>query len=277
MSALARFQDAFADALLAAELPSAIANAPPPVAALARMQAFAVYRNTVVRGLVDAIVANYPAAARLVGDAWLRAAATVFVRAHPPRRPSLHEYGEGFDRFLAGFGPAADLPWLPAVARLDRAWTEAHVARDDAVVDPAAIAALAPERLAGARLVPHPAARWAWSDGHPAYALWSRSRDPGDDDLADVAWRGEGALLTRPRDVVRWREVGRAHVAFLDACAAGRPLEEAAAAALASDAGVDLATLMAELLDAGAFARFDVDGAGAATASPFPTLPTEPR
>ena len=259
MSALARFQEAFADALLADDPSSASAAAPPDLAALVRHPAFAVYRNTVHGGLIDAIVANHPAVARLVGDEWLRAAAAVFVRSHPPAGPTLADCGEGFDRFLAGFGPASAMPYLPLVARLDRAWTEAHAARDDPVVDPASMTALAPERLADALLVPHAASRWVRSDEHPIHALWTRSRDPdGGNDLADVAWRGEGVLVTRPIDAVRWIGIGPAHCAFLDACAAGRPLAEAAGGALDADGSTDLARLMADLLDAGAFARLSV-------------------
>ncbi len=259
MSSLAGFQDAFAEALLAEDFATAARDAPPEIAALVDQRAFAVYRNTVHVGLVDAIVANHPAVARLVGDEWLRAAAAVFVRAHPPRDPCLVGYGEGLDRFLAGFRPAAGLPWLPAVARLDRMWTEAHVARDDPVVDPASIAARSPERLAAATLEPHAAARWLWSDEHPIHALWTKSRDPdAADDLSGVAWRGEGVLVTRPRDTVRWTEAGPAHCAFLEACAAGRPLADAAAHALAADRTADLARLMADLLDAGAFARLAI-------------------
>ncbi len=272
MSALARFQEAFADALLADDPSSASAAAPPDLAALVRHPAFAVYRNTVHGGLIDAIVANHPAVARLVGDEWLRAASAVFVRSHPPASPTLADCGEGFDRFLAGFGPADAMPYLPLVARLDRAWTEAHAARDDPVVDPAAIAALPPELLAGAALVPHAAARWAWSDDHPIHALWSRNRDPdGGASLAGLAWRGEGVLVTRPRDAVRWIEIGPAHGAFLDACAAGRALADAATDALDADGSADLARLMADLLDAGAFARLSVArGAAPAVPTTFP-------
>jgi hypothetical protein len=49
-------------------------------------------------------------------------------------------------------------------------------------------------------------------------------------------------------------EIDAAACAFLDACGAGETLAEAAAAALQTDAAVDLSSLMATLLDAGAFA-----------------------
>lgn len=251
MSALAAFQDRFGAALLAGDAASAAAHFP-----LASHPAFAVYRNTVTRGLVDAIVANHPTAARLVGDEWLRAAATVFARAHPPQDPSLASYGAAFGDFLASFPPAAELPWLVPVARVDRAWTEAHGARDEPSLDPSALASMPPDRLADARLMPHAAARWFVSDDTPVHTLWLRSRE-GDGDLSDLEWRGEGVLVTRPADAVDVVAIDRAAAAFLDACAAGGTVERATSAALTVDGTCDLARMMATLLRAGAFTRLE--------------------
>lgn len=265
MTALAAFQDAFARALLASDLDAARASAPAEVAALVQQPAFAIYRNTVIRGGVDAIVANFPAVRRVVGDEWLRAAATLHVRAHPPDEPSLLAYGRDFPGFLADFGPAAELPWLPDLARLDRAWTESHGARDEPTLDPAAIATLAPEALAAAVLVPHAAARWVASRAFPIHALWTRNRR-GDDDFEAIAWTGEAVLVTRPRDAVQWTAIDGAASAFLDACARGEPVAGAIDTLLAADVTVDLARLMTTLLDAGAFTR--LSGADERTDSP---------
>ena len=269
MTALAAYQDAFARALLVPDLDAALAALPPEVAALARQPAFAVYRNTVTRGAVDAIVANYPAVHRAVGDEWLRAAATIHVREHPPHATSLLAYGETFPAFLAAFPPAADYPWLADVARLDRGWTEAHVAADEPTLDPAAIAALAPGALAGAVLVPHASARWFASDAFPIHDLWSRNR-LGRDDFDGIAWTGQAVLVTRPRDTVRWVAIERAHGAFLDACAGASTMAGAIDAALAADRNVDFARLMTTLLDAGAFTRLSGadERAGSAAAKP---------
>ena len=59
-TALTRFQDGFAQALLAPD-PAEIAGLSAAIAALARQPGFAVYRNTVMKGCVDALQANYPA------------------------------------------------------------------------------------------------------------------------------------------------------------------------------------------------------------------------
>lgn len=254
-SALAAFQDAFGAALLAGDAAEASRHTP-----LAHHPAFAVYRNTVTRGLVDAIVANYPALARLVGEEWLRAAAAVYARAYPPADPSLMNYGESFASFLATFPPAAELRWLVPVARVERAWAEAHLARDEPPLDPSAVASAPIAGLADARLVPHAAARWIVCDDTPVHALWSRSRR-GEPDLSDVAWRGEGVLVTRPADAVRVVAIDGATAAFLDACAAGGTIEHAASAALAADAAAALDRTMASLLDAGAFTRLEAGAA----------------
>ncbi len=251
--ALARFQDAFAQALLAPEAKPAA-----EIAALATQPAFAVYRNTVMKGCIDALQANYSAVARLVGEEWFRAAAAIHAREALPADPTLLRYGASFPDFLARFEPAAELPYLPGVARLDRYWTEAHAAPDANALDASAVARLAPEALANTVLHPHPAARWAWFADAPIYTIWSRNRADGAP-AADLDWRPEGALIVRPRDAVEWIALDAAGCAFLDACAAGGTLAVAARAALEVQGNADLARLMSNLLEAGAFSGMAVD------------------
>jgi hypothetical protein len=246
---LARFQDSFARALIVepARVDAAVAD-------LVAQPAFAVYRNTVMKGCIDALQANFPAVARLVGEEWFRAAAAVFVPGELPAQPSLLAYGAAFPAFLAGFAPASDLPYLADVARLDRLWTEAHVAVDAPALARKALAALDPEALAGALLHPHPAARWAWFPDAPIYTIWRRNREAMDLDGA-IDWRGEGALLSRPSDAVRWLGIDAAACRFLDGCAQGLPVSQSLDAALAVDAGTNLVQMVTNLIDAGAFGR----------------------
>lgn len=247
---LSTFQDGLSTALLPPTT-SHLEQAAPWLAALQAQPGFAVYRNTVRKACIDALQANYPTVCALVGEPWFRAAADRFVRDLPPHDGRLMAYGEGFAAFLHRFGPAAGLPYLPGVARLDRCWTESHLATDAPVPDAGWLARQAPEDLAGLCLAPHPAARWAWSEEHPASTLWQRQREGAPMD-ADLAWQGDGALLTRPEGAVQWMPLPRAGMAFMDACAAAQPLALAAASALQTDPGADLSALMAQLLQAGA-------------------------
>ena len=246
---LSTFQDGFCAALWVGD---AGAHAP-WLAALKAQPGFAVYRNTVLQGCIDALQASYPTVCQLVGEDWFRAAGAVYARAEPPRHGALVDYGAGFAGFLAGFAPAAELPYLSDVARLDRCWTECHLAADAPALDRAGWARQDARALATLQLRPHPATRWAWCAAHPAYALWQRHRDglAWDDRLA---WTGDGALLTRPQATVEWRPLPLAGCALLDACAAGLPLEAAATLALVADPSADFAQLLGTLLDAGALA-----------------------
>lgn len=268
--ALAEFQAGFVRLLLAPDgAAPAGSGVPASLEALARQPAFAVHRNTVRKGCIDALEANHPAVVRLVGVPWFRAAAALHVANEPPRDGRLLGYGAGFADFLAGFEPAAALPYLSGVARLDRCWTESHVAADGDCLDGARLAGLAPEALGALRVVPHPAARWAWFDDLPIRSIWRRNRCDMADDRDDrddrdghdggteLAWHGEGALLTRPVDTVTWHAIDRAEVAFLDACAAGGSLAEAARAAARARCDVDLTMLFAQLLQADALACHD--------------------
>lgn len=273
---LADFQDTFAAALLDAD---AAATGGGALASLRSQPGFAVYRNTALKGCIDALQANYPAIARLVGEEWFRAAAAIYARAHPPRLPMLAEYGESFADFLSGFEPAQEYPYLPDVARLDRWWTEAHAAPDAPRLESGALLRLAPDELAATQWAPHPTARWHWFADMPIYTIWRRNRQGGDDagevtnaatngctsDSAngeaggmpsednEIDWSAEGALLTRDAGgAVVWTALGAGGCAFLDACAARAPMVAAADAAVASEADIDLAQLMATLLAAGA-------------------------
>jgi hypothetical protein len=249
---LARFQNDF---LFALYHPDATTAAPTTVAALVTQPGFAVYRNTVLKGCIDALQANFPAVARLVGSAWFRAAALPYVRAVPPSSVMLMDYGVDFPDFLANFAPARELPYLPDVARLDRCWTEAHMAADMPALNADTLAALPAEALGQLQLRPHPATRWAWHADQPVYAIWCANRE--DRSLEEnLPWIGDGALLTRASHdgVVRWQAASTGLCAFLDACAADHCLAEAAQAALQAQADLDLTHLLAELITAGALA-----------------------
>src|SRR5689334_8738140 len=79
---------------------------------------FAVYRNNVVVGLVDALRGNFPAVCRIVGEEFFRALARAYATRHPPASPVLLDYGGGFPDFIATFEPAAPLPYLADVAKI---------------------------------------------------------------------------------------------------------------------------------------------------------------
>jgi hypothetical protein len=188
--ALARYQDAFAAALLADD---PLAEASPELRPLVSQPGFAVYRNTVMKGCVDALQANYPTIERLVGEEWFRAAAACHARKALPSQTALIVYGEAFADFLATFERRANCR-IPTAGAED---LPPYVAADAPTLAPAELAALPPAQMGTRVLQLHPATRWCWSDEWPIHTLWSRNR--GDSTPAgDIEWIGEGVLLTRP-------------------------------------------------------------------------------
>jgi hypothetical protein len=244
---LGAFQDAFA-AALAERTPAPIAAwLPDPEAGETGL---AVYRNTIAKGCVDALAANFPTVASLVGEDWFNAAAALFAREHPPASAALLAYGEDFPAWLARFPPAADLPYLPAMARLDRMWTTALFAPEAQPLGAEAFA-IAPEALAGARVTLHPSLAFATFDsGLPGLWLAARRPDPGEMELVETP---QAILIVRPADTVACRLLDAAGHAFLAAAGDGQTLGEAITAAAVADPDADLAVLFAALIADGVF------------------------
>lgn len=223
---------------------------------------FAVHRNNVVVSLVDALADAFPVVQALVGDAFFRAMAGVFVRQHPPRSPVLAHYGAALPEFLEGFGPARGVPYLPDVARLERARVEACHAADA----PAWSAAAAQQALGSARdlgelrLLPHPSLRLVDSP-QPVISIWAAHQGQGALEDVDLL-RGEAAVVVRPGLEVLVVRCGRGTAAFADAVRQGVPLPACAACAAAVDPDFDLTASMALLLAHGALIGLAHSGEG---------------
>jgi len=212
--------------------------------ALRRM---AVYRNNVVHGVIEVLRAAYPAIERLVGADFFAPMAKAYWQDFPPTQPSMSLYGESFADFIAGYGPAADLVYLADVARLDRAWLEAHHAPDTSALDPDQLARLAPDALP--QLAPglHPSVSLCASNW-PVYEIWRSNRDDADPARVSLTRRASFALVWRHRGSVHHRALTSADHAFFAALALGQNLQDAAEAAIAIDPDHDAAEMFGEAL-----------------------------
>ena len=249
MPTLSETQGAFAAAVLAPEasVPDGVVG--PGHGAAGRR--FAVYRNNVASALGNTIRLAFPAVRRLVGDAFFRAMTLAYVRAEPPRSPVLLAYGATFPDFIAGFPPAASLPYLADVARIEWLWREAYHAADVAPLDPGALAAVPGAELGGLAFTMHPSLRLARS-AFPAMTIWRMNVSDAEVGAVDFSV-AEDALIVRPGADVEVRAVPPGGAAFTAALAEGHTLLAAAGAAQAADARFDLAGNIAGLFAAGAF------------------------
>lgn len=222
-----------------------------------------VYRNSGYRATREALAANHPALAAIMGETFFGAMARAYADAHPPGKRTLVTYGENLPVFLDAEASGHGMPWLIDLARLDRAWLCAHLAAELAPLSPERLAALAADPralartplglVASARLV---VTRWT------AYALWSdlrRGLTPEApralEDKADrvLIWRGaDGAVVHRA--------LGVGEHAFLAALNGGGTLGAAAEAACAADPPFDPGAALGGGVAGGVFAAADPVG-----------------
>jgi hypothetical protein len=143
------------------------------------------------------------------------------------------------------------------VARVERLWLDAYHAADAQPLDPAALAQVPAEDLAGIRFRPHPAMRVA----RLRYAGGTIARR----DRAGISLEGvdpmapEGVLITRPDCDVAVELLPSGGATFFEALIAGLTLGEAFAVA-AGDEDPDIAALLGLFfaLSSGAFSAIDI-------------------
>lgn len=211
---------------------------------------FAVYRNNVHVSLVEALNRIFPVTQALVGAEFFRAMTRVHVGENKPRDPVLIRYGADFPAFIERFPPAASLPYLADVARLELARNDAYHAADANTLSASDLAVLKPARLVSARFVPHPAARLVESR-HAVGSIWNAHQD-GTPARVEVG-RTEAVLVTRPKLDLHMTILPARDVVFTRSLLAGDTLADAATRA-EPDAAFDAGRALAGLLSLGAFA-----------------------
>jgi hypothetical protein len=232
---LAQVQSAFAEALL-----DGSASVPHPLCGAARRKAerrFAVYRNNVLTGLVSALAARFPVVQRLVGDEFFREMARIYVTQEPPRSPILLQYGETLAAFIDGFTPAAPIPYLGDIARLEMARGHAYHAPDVVPLAAQKFASLPADGLARMRVKLHPSVSII-SSRHPIYSIWYANQDM--DRYVPIApWAPEAALVARPDLDVEVHKLPSGGSAFLSTLAEGGTFADAFTSATDADERFD--------------------------------------
>lgn len=229
-------QDSFASALLDPDQPVpaglTVWNGSDPA------RRFAVYRNNVVYSLVEALTRKFPVVLALVGEEFFRAMARQYCVDHPPRSPLMARYGDDFPTFIAAFLPAASVPYLADVARLEVARLQAYHAGDGAPLDVASLSRLAPDRLMAVTFRFLPSVRFIHSP-FAIVSLWAAHQ--GHCAIGDVdPSAGECAVVARPELDVEVTALSQADLVFLQALDTGAALGDAALFAMEQAPDFDL-------------------------------------
>jgi hypothetical protein len=205
-----------------------------------------VHRRSMIGALVDALSEAYPVCRRLVGSTFFDAMARRYVAENPSRTPDLHVYGELLSAFLERFTPAAELPYLPDVARLEWAWHRAQLSPEATRVDLAFLGSLSEESYGELRFEATPSL-WQVRSPLPILRIWTVNQ-PGweGSETVDLADPGDAIVVWNTENGVRLEALADARFELLAELTQGGPL-----GALSDGAVADLEEGLSHLLAQG--------------------------
>lgn len=139
--------------------------------------------------LSAAVRTTYPVVGAIIGEAFLDAAARRYALGHPSASGDLNACGSDFGDFLASFAPAASLPYLPDVARLEWLVHSVYGREDAPPQDLALLAGTTPDRWGDLHFQSDPAhevmvSRWPlgrpvnWVSGCCSFWGWQGASPP---------------------------------------------------------------------------------------------------
>lgn len=212
----------------------------------------AVYRNNVVGSLIDALAATFPVVQELVGVAFFRAMAGVFVRQSPPRQCILARYGQALPEFIEKFEPARALPYLADMARLELARVSAYHAADAEPVARGIVgrALASGERIDQLCLACHPSLG-ALRSRFAVVSLWAAHQGSAAIETVNIDGAESAIVLRQGLDVLVLPAPTGA-VEFVLAIQQNAGLGEATAIAASVAPGFDLTATLSLLLAHGA-------------------------
>jgi hypothetical protein len=251
MPSLRELQTGFAEAMFSDTPPSPgfLASCAGPRAEVG----LAAYRRGVRANLAGAVRASYPVIERIVGTAFLDAAIRRYVPDHPSTRGDLNAYGHDFDAFLATFEPAAGLPYLADVARMEWLVQSVHGAADAPDQDLSLLFGSTPEQWGELHFTLDPAhaiLKSPWPLAH----IWEVNQPNYEGCFVVDFDEAQTVLIHRRPAGMAVEALVPGEAEFLSALSGDAPLETAVAHA-ASQPGFDLSATLQRFIGNGLLRR----------------------
>lgn len=216
-----------------------------------------VYQNNALLNLTGALKAVYPVVNRLVGDGFFEYASAQYIARHPSRSGDLHEFGQFFAAFLETFTPAAELVYLPDIARLEWAYHQIFHAAGHPPLDLAALAQVPANQQGSLRFQLHPAARLLES-AFPILRIWEVNQDNyAGDPSVDLTLGGIKLLAFRRENLeIEFQALEDGEFSLLSALTEGFAFATACERALAAQPSFDLPACFSRCVLQGVLAAF---------------------
>lgn len=210
-----------------------------------------VYRNNSVSAFADVLRANFMSVEALVGREYFSALALKFIENYPYQKRTLIGYGSGFAKTLEDH----KLPYLSSFARLDRAWTQAHIATDTTSLElESFVKSLGPDGdLLGQSLSPKPDVQ-VITNQWPVYNIWAKLRDSQElGESIEMEPMEEHVLLWRLDNEVIHKTLSEREFTFINAVFKQNTLGQASALAQEITPELDINTMLIGMMNAGIF------------------------
>ena len=234
-----------------------------------------VYQNNTRLTLLGAVEATYPVMAQVLGDVFFTSLARSFVITTPSRSGSLQYYALAFSAWLSRWldaledrNEAAELGYLPDLARLEALVHHAHSAADAQAFDFAALQLVNPTQQGALCFMLHPSVGLMRSE-FPVAQIWRMHQvaqrlaaAEGVESIAvdwdcapeqNLLWRQS---LSQFEIAVNIRQCTAGEFQFLTDLAAGATFMQAASNVLSVDADADLQALLLGLVHDGVIVGF---------------------
>ena len=213
----------------------------------------AIYRHGYRARLREALSNEFPTLASLAGKRFT-ALLDRYIDACPSEHYNLRWHGAGLAAFLRYALPWRERPAYAEAAELDWAISTCFDAADEPAIDAMSLAGIAPEHWAGLRLLPQQHLQWLELRSNVDAFRHAADQGAARPHLRHRA--GPRRLLVWRQDLtVRYRAVGAAETALLEAAARGEPFaalcDIAAGDAPPGQAIARLAAMLRDWVDAG--------------------------
>lgn len=216
-----------------------------------------VYRNNSVVAHIDVLRANFKSVAALVGEEFFAGICLEYIKAYPARTRTLVGYGEHFAQMLNDNAERHKLPYLSSFAKLDRAWTLAHTAKDAEPLEMSTLESIITQggSIENFKMCLVPSAALISNDWQ-VFSIWETLRDDTKiTDAVELTEASENILVWRHGQEVMYRDLNVPEFAFLEAIKDGGNLGLATVKTLEAEPSTDIGQLLAGMIAAELFIK----------------------
>lgn len=210
-------------------------------------QRLQIYRNNVFLTQIEVLQKLYPVIEQLVGQGFFNASAREYVKQYPSTVRSLHDYGDKFAEFLAGFVHAQALPYLPEVAHLEWACHEVLYGRNDEPFDLMRLKDIAETDYGEIKFKLNSASR-LFDFQYPVLQIWQICREDNNDEKIELHEGGEKVLVIKKQQEIIFEKLTDGEYEFLSAINKQEKFTEVCKAALKAEPAIDIQSCLQQHL-----------------------------